>query len=392
MEDERSSRRLTSYYAAFVGLGLTAACVGPTLPSLAAAAGVSLAQIGLVILTRALGGMVGSLLTGPALDHGKGRTAVTIAILIMLGCMAIVPFSRSLAPFLAVFLVLGAAQGALNTGANTLLIWMHPRRAHSNLSILHFSYGFGSLLAPLLVAWLLPVRSDGLFVYWFLAITLVPLVFWIGRSVRPTPPSARQAVSVQPSSKQAFLWVLLLFFLFVGAETTVGGWLFSFAERAAQLSPTAAAYLTSTFWGTFTGGRLLAVLGSVRIRPARYVRGSILASIASSIGVLVFSHGGVGLWVCVAALGLSLAAVFPQAFAFAGTVVRLTGRRTSWILVASSLGGMLIPWAAGQLLESISANTLPTVVGIVMGLALVSFSIVTRITSRNTDALSAQPH
>jgi len=382
MGSSRSSRMLAAYYASFIGLGLTTACIGPTLPNMAAVAGVGLAQIGLLILVRSLGGMVGSLVSGPLLDRGRGRTVILFSVVLTIGCMALVPFSRSLVSFLVVFVVLGAAQGALNTGANTLLVWGYPKRAHSLLSVLHFSYGFGSLSAPLLVAWFLPIRSDGLFVYWILAVGLVPLVFYIARFVRPTSQPIHHEHEEQPMSSHAFLWVVLLFFLFVGAETTIGSWLFSFAKRAAQLSPTSAAYLTSAFWGAFTGGRLLTILGSVRIRPATYVRGSIAASVLSALGVSAFSNGGIGLWICVAALGLSLAAVFPQAFAFANHALRLTGRRTAWMLVASSLGGMVIPWIAGQLLESVSVHSVPILVSIVMALALIAFLRVERSPSR----------
>jgi len=377
-----------AYMAAFIGLGLTTACLGPTLPRLAAVASVGLARIGLLIFTRSLGTMIGSLLAGPAIDRGHGRAVLTISVLAMAACMALVPFSRQLLPLAGIFLLIGIGQGALNTGANTLLIWTYPDRAHSLLSVLHFCYGVGSLVAPLLVAWSLPVRTDGLFVYWILAALVAPVGIWFIASAQQPSGHIEHTNRARPSSRRAFYWAVVLFFSFVGAETTIGSWLFVFGERAAQLSPATASYLVATFWGAFTAGRLLTIVGASFIRPTRFVFWSICACVVSSIGVLALPYDGIGLWISVAAVGLSMAALFPQAFAFVNTSLGMTGWRTAWLLIASGLGGMLLPLLAGLLLDTISANFLHVVVAAAMLLALVSFLMVRRTAPRQSEAIS----
>ena len=378
MSTRQSVKPIAVYFISFVGLGLTVACIGPTLPSFAAVASVSLGQIGLLIFARAFGSMIGSWSAGSAVDRGRGRAVVLISVLIMACCMVIVPFSTSLSLLAVVFLVLGVSQGALNTTANAVVPRIQPGRASANLSLLHFSFAAGSMLAPLLVAWFLPIRVDGLFVYWFLAAALTPLALWSIMSVTPPEQKLEPVRTASHVPSRALGWAIVLFFLFVGAETTVGSWLSSYAQRAAQFSSAHGAYLTATFWGAFTAGRLLSIIGSTWIRPSLYVHITVLASIASAICLAVFSRGGIGLWVSAAAIGLAMAAVFPQALAFLGSSVRVTGRGTAWLLISSGLGQMALPWTSGFLLDRISARAMPALVGLSMALAFWVFRMVVK--------------
>jgi len=389
MKLRRDGLTLGGYFAAFAGLGLIAASVGPTLPGLAAVAGVGLAQIGFLLFSRSFGEMIGCLLSGPIIDHGHGRSVLALSVLVMAGCLALVPFFHSLLPFAGIFLLLGAAQGAVHTGANTLLVWKHPDRAHSLLAALHFSFGAGMVTAPLLVAWFLPLRADGLFIYWFLAIALIPVVVVLAVSAKPVVPQTARATQKHASSRVALFWAVTHFFLYVGSEITMGAWLFAYAQRAAQFSPTTAAYLVATFWGAFMLGRLLSIFGSVIINPMQYVCGGLLAGALSTVGVIAFaSQGGPYLWISVAALGLSMAAVFPQGFAFVSTVLGISGRRTASLLIAGSFGGMLMPWLTGLLLDTISPHALPVVVGLAMSLALIAFLLMQRTAQHDPETIS----
>lgn len=379
MRVHRELLSLNGYFLSFIGLGLTAACLGPTLPGLAIVTGSSLAQVGFLVVARSLGGMIGSFCAGPALDRGHGRVTLTLSLLAMAVCMALVPVFQSLLPLIAVFFLLGAGQGALNSSANTLLVWEHPNRAHALLSALHFCFGVGAMLAPLMVAWFLPIRADGLFVYWVFAIALLPLIVSLAVSQKKAvKQQAAPVASAGAQSSTALVWAVALFFLYVGAEATAGSWLFSYAEQAAQFTSSMAAYLVATFWGTFTLGRLLTVVGSSFISPTRFVLGSMGAATVASLGILFLPQDGIWLWISVAALGLSMAAVFPQAFAFVMSALGMTGRRTGWLLIASSLGGMLMPWLSGHMLESVSAQSLPILIAASTSLAVIAFLMVKR--------------
>lgn len=160
----------------------------------------------------------------------------------------------------------------------------------------------------------------------------------------------------------------------MGAEINVGAWLYTYASQAAQFAPATAAYLVATFWGAFMLGRLLAIFASAVISPFQYVCGGLLTGLASAVGIVMFApQAGPGFWISIAALGVSMAAVFPQAFAMVSKALGMSGRRAATLLVAGSFGGMLLPWLTGQLMESISPHSLPIMVGISMILAFIAF-------------------
>jgi fucose permease len=235
----------------------------------------------------------------------------------------------------------------------------------------------------ILVAWFLPIRADGLLIYWFLAAALVPVAFVLAVSGKTVAPKTKHTVQIHSSSRAALLWTIALFFLYVGSEINMGAWLYTYAIQAAQFSPTTAAYLVAAFWGAFMVGRLLSIFGSTHLNPSQYVCGGLLAGSLSTVGVIIFSsYAGPYLWICVAGLGLSMAAVFPQAFSYVSDILGISGRRTATLLIAGSFGGMLLPWSTGQLLESISPHALPMIVGLAMLLALGAFVMVGR-TARN---------
>jgi MFS transporter, FHS family, Na+ dependent glucose transporter 1 len=388
MRLRKDTLSISGYFAAFLGLGVTAAALGPTLPSLAAVASVSLAQIGLILMVRAFGEMAGCLLASPAIDRGHGRAVLVGSVLVMAVCLSVIPLSSSLMAFLGTFIVLGAAQGALHTGTNTLLSWKHPDRVHSLISTLHFSFGVGAIAAPLIVAWLLPFREDGLLVYWFLAAVLAPLGVLLAISPKPEARVAPSAVQKSTASRSAFYWAPVMLFFYVGAEATLGSWLFVYAERAVNFSAATAAYLVATFWGAFTFGRLLSIVGSSFIPSSQYVLASMIAGILSALGLLCLSQSGAVLWISIAALGLSMSAVFPQGFAFVSTALGMTGRQIAWLLISGSFGGMLLPWLTGLMLESVSPHTMPVVALSAMSCALIAFLMVRRASQQGQASTS----
>lgn len=134
-------------------------------------------------------------------------------------------------------------------------------------------------------------------------------------------------------------------------------------------------------------GRLLSIFGSALINPKHYIAGGLLVGALSAIGLIVFSaQAGLALWMSVAILGLSMAAIFPQAFAYVSENLGLSGRRTASLLVAGSFGCMLMPWLTGVLLETISPQALPEAVGLALVLALVSFGMMLRASRQDASS------
>ena len=131
---------------------MVAASLGPTLPGLAENTGSDIAQISYLFTARSFGYLLGSLRGGRAFDRVKGQSLMAGLLFCMAGMMALVPLARSLWFLAALLLILGLSEGAIDVGGNTLLVWVHRERVGPYMSALHFFFGIGALIAPLIAA------------------------------------------------------------------------------------------------------------------------------------------------------------------------------------------------------------------------------------------------
>jgi FHS family Na+ dependent glucose MFS transporter 1 len=375
------------YFAMFTAIGLETASLGPTLPGLAAQTGTRLDAISFLFTAHALGCMFGSFLAGRLYDRIPGHPVMAAMLGLMAAMLALIPLIPALWLLTAAWLLLGASGGALDVGGNTLLVWVHGRQVGPFMNALHFFFGAGSFLAPLIVAWAISFDGDISWAYWILAILVLPVMLWLLRvtspSFRPTRGSSmspQHQPAEQPetrpsayrSSEQRIVTLIaLLLLLYVGAEASFGGWIYTYAVALELSDAATAAYLTSAFWGALTLGRLLSIPLAARFRP-RSILVADLAGCLTSVGILLLWPGSTAAtWLGSLGLGLAMASIFPTAISLAERQIPITGQVTSWFLVASSAGAMTLPWLIGQLFES--AGPQITLVAIFLDLVAATF-------------------
>lgn len=341
------------YYLALLALGLATAVLGPTLPALARQTQSDLGEIGFVFLTCSLGYMLGSLQAGRWYDRRPGHGVLAAALLVLAVTLALIPVMRRLWLLTVVLLVVGVAQGAVDVGGNTLLAWVHRDRVGPWLNGLHFCFGAGTLLAPLIVA--LTASSDGsiTWAYWVLATLALPGAIWLIRLPSPTASAATAAGPGREGHRFSVLLIAVFVGLYVGAEIGFGSWVFSYAVQLNLVGETAAAYLTSAFWGALTLGRLLAVPLAARLRP-QVILLCDLAGCLVSVGLLLgWSSSVTVLWLGTVGIGLSMASIFPSTLSLAGRRLTITGRATAWFIGGGAAGSMVLPWLIGLLFTSV---------------------------------------
>ena len=118
-------RRTFGYYSLFICLGLDTAILGPTLPALANQTNSRLGQMGLLFLAGSIGYTLGTMIGGRVIDRVRGHPVLGIAQLFAAGLIFLVPFTPWFWLLLVILVCKGFAQGFINTGANTLLVWTH---------------------------------------------------------------------------------------------------------------------------------------------------------------------------------------------------------------------------------------------------------------------------
>ena len=297
--ETRSARIAQSagYFAAFIAMGMYGASLGPTLPGLAAQTGSGLSQISILFSARALGYLVGSVATGRLYDRLSGNRVMAVMLALMMVGMIAAPAIALLPLLVGVFLFLGITEAGVDVGGNTLIVWRHGARVGPFMNAMHFCYGVGAFIAPIVVAQAI-LRSGGItWAYRVLALLMLPAVIWVGRTPSPRPPAAHEQEGLSAPRPWPVFLIALLLFLFVAAEASYGGWVYTYALKLGIGSVTAAAYLTSAFWGAFTLGRLVSIPLAARFRPAQFLLGNILICLARPGDCLAepqFAAGPVG--------------------------------------------------------------------------------------------------
>ncbi|HSB73016.1 MAG TPA: MFS transporter [Candidatus Methylomirabilis sp.] len=345
------------YYAAFVGLGMASASLGPTLPGLAEHTGSRLSEISSLFVARSLGYLVGSLLGGRLYDRMPGHPVMGAGIVLMAGMMGLAPLVPRLWVLAAAILILGLAEGALDVGGNTLLVWVHREKVGPYMNGLHFFFGLGAFLSPLIIGWTMLGGGDILRAYWTLAVLLPPGAFWLLRLSSPAAPAASSTGPAGQVSGRLVSLLVVFFLLYTGAEVAFGGWIYSYAAALHLSSDAVAAYLTSAFWGSLTLGRLLAIAVAARHPPQSILLADFVGCLAS-LGILwLLPNSLAATWLGTCGVGLSMASIFPATLSLAQGRMRITGQVTGWFFVGASVGGMTLPWVIGQFFESAGPRT-----------------------------------
>ena len=390
-----ANRRTFGYYFLFICLGLDAAILGPTLPALAAQTASRLGQMGLLFLVGAIGYTLGTMIGGRVFDRVRGHPVLGIAQLFA----AVLIFFIPLAPWFWLLLVIlvckGFAEGFINTGANALLVWTHGEKVGPFMNGLHFFFGLGAFLSPLLVAQVVGVAGGYRWAFWALAAfaALVGLRI-LSMPGSPQPVQAKSSEKIQtahnPVPYALVISAMLFLFFYVGAEITFGGWIYTYAVTLKLASVAGAAYLTSAFWLAFTVGRLISIPAATRFTPRQVILAALISCMAVlTLGILL-SGSSIVLWMMAIGLGFCMAPIWPTGFTLAGQSISMTGKITGVILLGDSFGGMVLPTLMGKVIEGSSPRAMIYLVFGSLVLNLLAFGGMLRLRPAKTPSMEQE--
>ncbi len=340
------------YFLAFIGIGLIAGALGPTLPGLAENTASRLNQISILFTAQALGWMIGSYLGGRLYDRAPAHPLIGSMFLVAAVMLALTPVMSSLAILAAAMLIIGIGGGTIDVGGNTLLIWVHRNKVGSRMNALHFFFGVGTLITPIIVVQSINVSGNITWAYWLIALLMIPPGIYMLRTPSPANPFTSSESKTANTRWLLVILITLMFFLFVGAELAFGGWIYTYSLTIGQITAITAGYINSLFWGALTLGRLLSIPLPDRVRARTILSVDIIGLVISLLLLLFASHVPGVIWIATAGMGLFMATIFPTLMILAEHHLDVTGRIASFFLVGASLGGMLIPWLIGQFFET----------------------------------------
>jgi len=369
-----------AYYIAYIALGMSVAALGPTLFGLAENTETTLSQISILFTAMSLGGMIGSLIGGYLYDNIIGNPVMGLALIGMTLGLALTPIIPTLWLLSLVIFLLGIVVGITDVGGNILLVWLHRDRVEPYMNTLHFFFGVGAFISPLVIAQALNYTDDVRWAYWILATLALIASFQLFRTPSPVAPVASEQAPLRPAKPLIITLLVLFFFLFVAGEISYAGWIAPYVVASDLATEANAAYLTSLFWGALTIGRLISIPLAFRFSLKVILWSDLLLCMLGLLIILVWPQTLTMVGVGTILVGLGMASLFPAGISLAERSMTVTGRITSFLLVGGSLGSMSIPWIIGQLFEPIGPQSVLWIITGVMGGALVLLVILQRQT------------
>ena len=314
---------------------------------------------------------------GRLYDRMPGHPVMAVGLFLMAGVMGLVPLLPQRWILTAAILILGLAEGSLDVGGNTLLVWVYRDKVGPFMNGLHFFFGLGAFLSPLIIARAMLGSGDIARAYWTLALLVLPAAIWLVPLPSPMAPPISSGGSAGHANPRLVALLVAFFFLYTGAEIALGGWIYSYAVALGLGSPVVASYLTSVFWGAFTVGRLLSIPLATRLPPRSALLADLVGCLASLAILTLVSKSLVATFLGTCGVGLSMASIFPGALSLAQGRLRLTGQVTGWFLVGASAGGMVLPWIIGQFFESAGPRATMVILLIDMAVAMGILAVLT---------------
>lgn len=255
------SRTRIGLFAAFAGLGVTAAFIPAILPS--AERGLA-TTLGAAVPALFAGLLVGVLLSGPLLVHRSWRAALLLGSALQSAAIITVTWAWSPEVFISAAAIAGLGFGLVEAGGSVGAKSATTGSATGLLSAMMGTVAVCAALTPLLIVGTggaRPVLS---------VLAAVPLIALAALSERSSP---LRPAAEGPVRRDVHVLITLLPFaialpLYVGVETVLSGWSSVIPERALSLDPAVAALGTSAFWALMALGRFgAAALRRVSVPP-----------------------------------------------------------------------------------------------------------------------------
>jgi fucose permease len=172
---------------------------------------------------------------------------------------------------------------------------------------------------------------------------------------------------MRETMRQSRVWLsVLLFFLYVGAEVSLGTWAFTLLTESRGVPTQTAGFWTGSYWATFTIGRILAGLYAKRLGVHVLVQGGV--GLAFLGAVLLWWHPfELANLLAVGVVGIAVAPIFPAMIS--GTSQRVgahfAANTIGMQMAATGLGTAVIPSLLGVLAAQFSLEIIPVCLALV---------------------------
>jgi fucose permease len=357
-------------YVAFIALGMPDGLLGVAWPSIRTGFSIPLDAIGMLLTAAMAGYMTSSFLSGPVVTRiGVGRVLAASCVV-----TGVALFGYTIVPEWWMMVLLGAAAGlgagAIDAGLNT---YVAAHFSEGLMQWLHASWGIGITLGPIIMtmgltawnSWYVGYRVVGGFQLALAACFVLTLAMWNQREEFVGSEEPKRLTDYKTpmgeTLRQPQVWLSIsLFFMYVGAETALGTWVYTLLTESRGIDPTIAGFWAGSYWATFTVGRVLAGLFARRAGVNLLVTGGLAGALLGAV-LLVWNPSEAVNLLAVALIGFSIAPIFPAMMS--GTSQRVgahfAANTIGMQMAATGLGIAVIPSLMGVFARQISLEVIP---------------------------------
>jgi MFS transporter, FHS family, glucose/mannose:H+ symporter len=355
--------------AIFGALGLTSGGWGPVLPWLAAKHGIQIGTVGTTLFFLNIGAIAGILLAQSLVKHRSILWFIRIGIVsFALGFTGIV-LSADFKYVLLSAVFAGFGFGILDVG----LIQAITRSDNKSSVKINFSnaiFGVGAIVGPLLVAIFtakyLPTIMITTVVIAALALVLVSGLNWKVEVIAESKKTVR--------NKPMLAIFITGIAFYVGLEVSAGSWLPTLMqERSGSLE--SGAISGALFYLMFTIGRIVATPLSRKVEAETLLLGSVGLAFPVVLVAIIFTPIAP---FAIAIMGLLIGPVFAAASEWIALRTPGDPLATTLLLLAAMLGALILPPAAGFVLQRFGAEVLPILLAPILLVSLACFTYMVR--------------
>ena len=370
-------------FFAFVSLGLPDGLLGVAWPGIRDYFDLPVDALGIILIFGTSGYMLSSFLSGVLMRRlGIGKL-LSLSCAATAGSLFVYASTSNWWIFVMFAVISGLGAGAIDAGINTYVAKYHSSRM---IQWLHASFGLGITSGPVIMTLGISLTSrwqSGYLVV-SIAIALLAAVFfatksmWLGITVNGSEEHHAESDATLFDTLNTIPAQLsvLTFFLYAGVELGLGMWTYLLLTESRGVAPEVAGFITGSYWGMFTVGRIIAGLYARRIADSKLIYLSVSLALIG-IGLLLTNSGQLTSILGIGVAGFAIAPIFPGLVSStASRVGRIHQANTIGMQIAvAGLGVAVVPSIAGVLARNFGLEVIPLYLLSILALLLLVFII-----------------
>ena len=341
---------LALLFIGFVLTGIPTVIVGPILPVFISRWSLNDSQAGFFFTVQFAASLCGVWIA-TALTSWHGYRYPLVLGYVLTGAGLALLNAPTHAQALVATALFGVGYGTVTPPTNLSVAETGGARSASLVSLLNFAWGIGAVVCSPLV--LLALRHQ-LLSSLLLTVAVGALLLAGSFLIVTFPVDAHRTANESTASQSDPLpavaitvAISALFFIYVGTETSLGGWAAEHAKRLAGHASSLSTVAPMFFYAGLMTGRGLAPLVLMHVRENRLALAA-LGVTALGVGILIASTFQRSAIVGLTIAGLGCSSIYPIYISWFSRWYGAAARRLGGVVFSlASLGGSALPWLVG---------------------------------------------